>query len=184
MLSSFRRFALVTLLALPSGACELVDAVEDGLDGPAPTPGPTAPAGDGGTTDIGGGPDTPAPTSPTPTNPTPSTPTPSNPTPSAPLAPLDVTLDVRLRVVVVSGQMLIEADCDWQTTGGGDVVVDIQVKSDLMPTWTDMLTDQPATDVGSFLVSGGRQDYHFRAVAQDLVHPERVATSRIVSIRQ
>jgi len=169
---ALRRLALVCLIALPVAACDLVDAIEDGLDGPAPTP-----AADPGTTTIDGGPDAPAPTPTPPTPPTPST-------PPAPSAPIDVTLDVRLRVVVANGQMLIEADCAWDARGGGDLVVDVQVKSDLAPTWTDMLTDQPAVDVGSFLVQGGRQDYHFRAVVQDLDHPERVGTSAIVSIRQ
>ncbi len=166
MFASFvRRLALVTALAIPLGACDLADAIEDRLDGPEPT------AADPGTTDIGGGPDV-------------SNPSPSTPTPTAPTTPIDVTLDVRLRIVVVNGQMVIEADCDWTATGAANLVVDVQMKSDLQPIWTDMLTDQPAVDVGSFIVYGGRQDYHFRATAQDLDHPERVGTSTIVSIRQ
>jgi hypothetical protein len=174
-------FAVSTLSSL--SACELIDAVDDRV------------GGDPGSTNIDGGPDSvpvdptaATPTAPTtnPTTPTPATPTPAAPTPAAlPAAPIAVTLDVRLRYVAVNGQLLAEAEFTWTTSGGGNVVVDVQAKSDLAyPSWTDLLTDLAATDVASTLIDANRQDWHFRAVATDLDDPTRTATSSIVSIRQ
>ena len=177
-------FALVATSSM--SACDLIDSVGDRV------------RGDPGSTNIDGGPDAMpadpnAPTTPvtpitTPTTPaTPATPAGSAaPTPPAILAaPIAVTLDVRLRYVAVNGQLLAEAEFTWTTSGGGNVVVDIQAKSDLAyPSWTDLLTDLAATDVDSTLIDARRQDWHFRAVASDLDDPNRTATSTIVSIRQ
>jgi hypothetical protein len=92
---------------------------------------------------------------------------------------------VRLRYVAVNGQLLAEAEFTWTTSGGGNVAVDIQAKSDLAyPSWTDLLTDLAATDVESSLIDANRQDWHFRAIATDLDDPSRTATSTIVTIRQ
>lgn len=175
-------FALVATSSM--SACDLIDSVGDQV------------RGDPGSTNIDGGPDAlpadpnaPAPAAPVPapTTPTSATPTPAaTPTPTAvPAAPIAVTLDVRLRYVAVNGQLLAEAEFTWTTSGGGNVVVDIQAKSDLAyPSWTDLLTDLAATDVDSTLIDARRQDWHFRAVVTDLDDPNRTATSTIVSIRQ
>lgn len=167
-------------------ACDLIDTVGDHLKG------------EPGSTNIDGGPD-PMPASPTPGAPTTTVPTgsgtpapatPATPTPTpaatpAPAAPIAVTLDVRLRYVAVNGQMMAEAEFNWTTTGGGNVVVDIQAKSDLAyPSWTDLLTDLAPVDVESTLIDARRQDWNFRAVAIDLDDPTRTATSTIVTIRQ
>ena len=173
---------LALMAASTTSACDLVDSVGDRLNG------------DSGSTTIEGGPDAaPAapnattPAAPTTTPTTPTTPsTPATPAPTAiPAAPIAVTLDVRLRYVAVNGQLIAEAEFSWATSGGGNVVVDIQAKSDLAyPSWTDILTDLAATDVDATLIDARRQDWHFRAVATDLDDPTRTATSTIVSIRQ
>ena len=59
----------------------------------------------------------------------------------------------------------------------------VQMKSTQSMTWTDILTNLPASDVGSYqLPTYVQQSFWFRAVAVDPAFPESSTTSEIIYV--
>ncbi len=97
--------------------------------------------------------------------------------------PVFSTFTTNIRQKIIPGRgYAVEANFRWRVTGGGSPLkVYIQVKSGITyKKWTNILSDQPSVDVGSWMVRGvPGEKFHFRAVARD--SGGRVAYSRIIS---
>ena len=101
----------------------------------------------------------------------------------APQAPnITVDLDVLIRQFIVGGSFAVEANFEWTATGAPGLKVFIQVKTNItFRNWTNVLSNQPPVDVGTWPVRGvPGERFHFRALATDPQGND--AYSRIITI--
>lgn len=188
MRAMIRACVLVSLatLATAASACAAFDGVEAGIDravngtGSAkddPTNGLTDEPMDGATDEAA------APVASAPA----SAPAPASVAPApapAPAPVLSVTLGAKFYSLVVGGTSSVRGDFTWNATGSKAARVTVQMKSTQSMTWTDILTDQPASDVGSYyLPTYVQQSFWFRAVAVDPAFPESSTTSEILFVQ-
>ena len=170
---------VVVSLAVLGSACQALDDVEAGFHRSMNPPGNAAHEPSDGATDepIDGATDESAGV----------TPAPSSAPASAPVvaAPvISVTLGVKVYSLVVGGTSSVRADFNWSAVGSKAARVTVQMKSSQSMTWTDILPNQPAADVGSYqLPTYVQQSFWFRAVAVDPAFPDAGATSEITFVQ-
>ncbi|MFN3201133.1 MAG: hypothetical protein ACE366_22225 [Bradymonadia bacterium] len=79
-------------------------------------------------------------------------------------------LGARIRVLVVGGSLSAEVEADWRAEGADDLLVDLQVKSQVTHLdWTTILADQAPVDFAfaTLPVTQGERRFDFRVVAKD-----------------
>ena len=109
-------------------------------------------------------------------------PAPSPTGPSSPTVTVAFNVSIRQFIIVGSG-LAVEANFTWAATGAPGLTVNVQVKSSVTyANWTNILTNQPPVDLGTWPVSGvPGETFHFRAVAID-PQGNPAAYSQIVTI--